>query len=173
MTKLCRCCCWCLFDWSVCYDNFAVFNTFWGQGSPSIFMVTAFGDMGLDNTVNISQLPPHSMETASPSIMSVRSTEDVKWRTCYCWRQVGRPTNIRHTFAGQAPDVLIFSNGKQGITRNKKVKIMQRTEGDVTFTLYRLVEIPMNWGRVCVCVGVCMCGGVGVWVCVNVVLSIN
>ena len=63
---------------SVCYDNFAVFNTFWGQGSPSIFMVTAFSDMGLDNTVNISQLPPHSMATASPSKMSARSIEDVK-----------------------------------------------------------------------------------------------
>ena len=71
-----------VFDLSVCYDNFAVFNTFWGQGSPSIFMVTTFGDLGLDNTVNISQLPPHSMVTvrvtASPSKMSARSIEDVK-----------------------------------------------------------------------------------------------
>ena len=67
-----------LFDLSVCYDNFAVLNTFWGQDSPSIFKVTAFGDMGLDNTVNISQLPPHTMVTASPSKMSARSIGDVK-----------------------------------------------------------------------------------------------
>ena len=45
--------------WQFCYDKFAVSDTYWSQGSPSIFMVTAFGDMGLDNAVNICQLPPH------------------------------------------------------------------------------------------------------------------
>ena len=30
---------------NVCYGNFAAFDTFWGQGSPSIFMVTSFGDV--------------------------------------------------------------------------------------------------------------------------------
>ena len=44
---------------NVCYDKFSVSDTYWSQGSPSIFMVTAFGDMGLDNAVNICQLPPH------------------------------------------------------------------------------------------------------------------
>ena len=30
---------------------FCLFDTFWDQDSPSIFMVTAFGDMGSNNTV--------------------------------------------------------------------------------------------------------------------------
>ena len=77
--------CFCL-----CYDNFAVFDTFWGQGSPSTFMVThlvIWDWTTLLTSVNF----PHSMTTASPSIMSARS--DVP---CYCWRQVGRP-NMVHT----------------------------------------------------------------------------
>ena len=90
MTKLWRC----LFDQSVSYDNFAVFNTFCGQGSPSIYswwlhlVIWDWTTLLTSANFHHTLWQPRHLQWCHRLPGLLGTSNDV---TCYCWRQVGRP----------------------------------------------------------------------------------